>query len=73
MAIDETGAARPAAEEEGVEPKVIHVDMGWRPLALVAGWRFGQWVVALLALLVPLGLMAGVVYVFWDRVVGFTD
>jgi hypothetical protein len=39
---------------------------GVQPSSFMTRWRVGQWLVALLALLLPLGLMAGIVYVFRD-------
>jgi hypothetical protein len=37
-----------------------------QPSSFMTRWRVGQWLVALLALLLPLGLMAGIDYVFRD-------
>jgi hypothetical protein len=41
---------------------------GVQPSSFMTRWRGSQWLVALLALLLPLGLMAGMIYVFRDYI-----
>ena len=44
-----------------------------QPSSFITGWRGAQWIAALLALLLPLALMAGLAYVFRDALRAFAE
>ena len=46
---------------------------GVQPSSFMTRWRVSQWLVALLALVLPLGLMAGLVYLFRDYLRGVAE